>query len=109
LKSGFFMWGENNEGWIRSSRRFNPGNRFLKRPRSRPYPINGEDPNSPLLPLHFLSPDPVEDLRAYVADYLKEEVVAEALTQNIPAFREFLQTGRSKNALSFVWKNSPAG
>jgi len=46
---------------------------------------------SGLLPPHYLSPDPLEDLRAYVADYLKEEVVAEALTQNIPAFREFLR------------------
>jgi len=44
-----------------------------------------------LLPPHFLSPDPVEDLRAYVADYLIEEIVAEALTQNIPAFSEFLR------------------
>ena len=46
---------------------------------------------SGLLPSHFLSPDPVEDLRAYVSDYLKEEIAAEALTQNIPAFRTFLQ------------------
>jgi len=28
---------------------------------------------------------------AYIADYLKEEIVAEAMTQNIPAFREFLR------------------
>jgi len=28
---------------------------------------------SGLLPPHFLSPDPVQDLRSYVADYLKEE------------------------------------
>jgi len=46
---------------------------------------------SGLLPPHFLSPDPVEDLRAYIADYLKEEIAAEALTQNIPAFSEFLR------------------
>lgn len=46
---------------------------------------------SGLLPPHFLSPDPIEDLRAYVADYLKEEIIAEALTQNIPAFNEFLR------------------
>jgi predicted AAA+ superfamily ATPase len=46
---------------------------------------------SGLLPPHYLSPSPIEDLRAYVADYLKEEVVAEALIQNIPAFREFLR------------------
>jgi len=45
---------------------------------------------SGLLPSHFLSPDPLEDLRAYVADYLKEEIAAEALTQQIPAFSEFL-------------------
>ncbi|MBU0694146.1 MAG: AAA family ATPase [Candidatus Omnitrophica bacterium] len=44
-----------------------------------------------LLPPHYLSPQPVEDLRGYVADYLKEEVAAEALTQNIPAFSEFLR------------------
>lgn len=47
--------------------------------------------SSGLLPPHFLSPDPMEDLRAYVADYLKEEIAAEALTQNIPAFAEFLR------------------
>ena len=45
---------------------------------------------SGLLPPHFLSPQPLEDIRAYVADYLKEEIAAEALTQNIPAFAEFL-------------------
>jgi predicted AAA+ superfamily ATPase len=46
---------------------------------------------SGLLPPHFLSPHPVEDLRAYVGDYLKEEIAAEALTANIPAFAEFLR------------------
>jgi len=46
---------------------------------------------SGLLPPHYLSPEPIEDLRAYVADYLREEIVAEALTKNIPAFSEFLR------------------
>jgi predicted AAA+ superfamily ATPase len=46
---------------------------------------------SGMLPSHFLSEKPIEDLRAYVADYLKEEIAAEALTQNIPAFSEFLR------------------
>ena len=46
---------------------------------------------SGLLPAHYLSTNPIEDLRAYVADYLKEEIIAEALTQNIPAFNEFLR------------------
>src|SRR3989338_6790339 len=46
---------------------------------------------SGLLPPHYLSPNPVGDLRAYVADYLKEEIAAEALVQQIPAFAEFLR------------------
>jgi predicted AAA+ superfamily ATPase len=46
---------------------------------------------SGLLPPHYLSINPIEDLRTYVADYLKEEIISEALTQNIPAFSEFLR------------------
>ncbi|MBI5554299.1 MAG: ATP-binding protein [Elusimicrobia bacterium] len=46
---------------------------------------------SGLLPPHYLSINPIEELRAYVADYLKEEIITEALTQNIPAFSEFLR------------------
>lgn len=44
-----------------------------------------------LLPPHLLSPDPLQDIRSYVADYLKEEIAAEALVQNIPTFVEFLR------------------
>jgi uncharacterized protein len=46
---------------------------------------------SGLLPPHVLSNDPVQELRAYVADYLKEEIASEAVVQNIPAFSEFLR------------------
>jgi len=46
---------------------------------------------SGLLPPHFLSSDPVQDLRSYMADYLKEEIAAEAVIQSIPAFAEFLR------------------
>ncbi len=46
---------------------------------------------SGLLPPHFISSDPIQDLRSYVADYLKEEIAAEAAVQNIPAFAEFLR------------------
>ena len=46
---------------------------------------------SGLLPPHYLSKRPEESLRAYLADYLKEEIAAEALTQNIPAFNDFLR------------------
>lgn len=46
---------------------------------------------SGMLPPHFLSEHPLEDLRAYTADYLREEIASEALTRNIPAFSEFLR------------------
>lgn len=46
---------------------------------------------SGLLPPHYLSPAPLEDIRAYVSDYLKEEIAQEALTRNIPAFADFLK------------------
>lgn len=46
---------------------------------------------SGFIPSHFLSPEPIQELRAYLADYLKEEIAAEAVIQNIPAFAEFLR------------------
>lgn len=46
---------------------------------------------SGLLPPHYLSPDPAMDLRAYVADYLREEIAAEAVVRNIPSFSDFLR------------------
>ena len=46
---------------------------------------------SGLLPPHYQSPAPLEDLRAYVADYLKEEIAAEAGVQNMPSFADFLR------------------
>ncbi|MBN2243697.1 MAG: ATP-binding protein [Acidobacteria bacterium] len=66
---------------------------------------------SGLLPPHLLSPDPIEDLRSYIADYLKEEIVAESLTQNIPAFREFLHVAAltSSELLNYVNVGSETG
>jgi predicted AAA+ superfamily ATPase len=46
---------------------------------------------SGLLPPHYLSSDPRQDLRAYVADYLKEEIASEAAVQSLPSFAEFLR------------------
>lgn len=46
---------------------------------------------SGLLPPHFLSISPLEELRAYVADYLKEEIASEAAVRDIPSFSEFLR------------------
>lgn len=53
---------------------------------------------SGLLPPHYLSERPEEDLRAYVADYLKEEIAAEAAVRSIPAFSEFLRVAAVTNS-----------
>lgn len=42
--------------------------------------------NRGLLPSHYLSDRASSRLAAYVGDYLREEVLAEALTRNLPAF-----------------------
>lgn len=58
-----------------------------------------------LLPPHFLSEEPEADLRAYVADYLKEEIAAEAVTRNLPAFAEFLRVAALTNAELLSYTN----
>ena len=46
--------------------------------------------NHGMIPLHYLQGDGYKrSLKAYVQDYLKEEVFAEGLTRNIPAFSKF--------------------
>lgn len=45
-----------------------------------------------LLPRHYDSRDSRRLIQAYVADYLREEIAAEALTRNVPAFSRFLDT-----------------
>lgn len=46
--------------------------------------------NHGVLPRHYLSATPERLLRSYVNDYLKEEVLAEGLSRNLPAFTTFL-------------------
>lgn len=46
---------------------------------------------SGLVAPHFLSDDPIADLRSYVSDYLRDEIAGEAAVRNIPAFAEFLR------------------
>lgn len=45
--------------------------------------------NHGLIPSHYLQEDHRKSLKAYVQDYLREEVFAEGLTRNIPAFSRF--------------------
>lgn len=47
--------------------------------------------NHGYLPRMFLAERPKRLLQAYVADYLKEEVAAEGLVRNLPAFSTFLE------------------
>lgn len=47
--------------------------------------------NHGLIPAHYLSAHPRRALDAYVRDYLKEEVFAEGLTRNVPAFARFFE------------------
>ncbi len=47
--------------------------------------------NHGLLPPIYFSEDPEKDLEAYVGTYVKEEVAAEGLTRNVPAFSRFLE------------------
>ncbi|MDH5669178.1 MAG: ATP-binding protein [Nitrospira sp.] len=43
-----------------------------------------------LIPSLYFSDSPYEDLQAYVGTYLKEEIAAEAVVRNLPAFSRFL-------------------
>ncbi len=53
--------------------------------------------NHGLLPRHYLSGSPKRLLQAYVGDYLREEITAEALTRNVPAFSRFLEVAALSN------------
>jgi predicted AAA+ superfamily ATPase len=53
--------------------------------------------NRGLLPRHYQSPHAHRLVESYVGDYLREEVVAEALTRNIPAFGRFLEVAGLAN------------
>lgn len=47
--------------------------------------------NHGLLPAHYCADAPDEHLRAYVRDYLQEEVAVEAQLRQLPAFARFLE------------------
>ena len=44
-----------------------------------------------LLPSIYFSDDPRADLQAYAGSYLQQEIVAEGVTRNVPAFSRFLK------------------
>jgi predicted AAA+ superfamily ATPase len=53
--------------------------------------------NQGTIPSVYFSDAPEEDLRTYVGTYLKEEITAEGLTRNIPAFARFLEVAAACN------------
>lgn len=53
--------------------------------------------NHGCLPRHYQSEHPDLLGRSYIGDYLKEEIAAEALTRNIPAFARFLEAASFSN------------
>ncbi len=61
--------------------------------------------NSGLLPRHYQTDQPGPLLRAYIGDYLKEEIAAEALTRNVPAFAKFLEAASFSNGEAVNFTN----
>lgn len=61
--------------------------------------------NVGLIPPHYLAEDPEEGLAAYVDRYLTEEIAAEGLTRNLPAFARFLETAAASNAQLINYSN----
>jgi predicted AAA+ superfamily ATPase len=53
--------------------------------------------NHGVLPPHYLARDPRRQIEAYLGDYLAEEVLAEALTRNLPAFQRVLEAAALGN------------
>jgi predicted AAA+ superfamily ATPase len=64
--------------------------------------------NHGLIPRHYQAEHPRGLLEAYVGDYLKEEIAAEALTRNIPAFGRFLEVAAFSNGELVNYQNIAA-
>jgi uncharacterized protein len=61
--------------------------------------------NNGLLPKIYDSPYPQRLLQSYVSDYLKEEIITEALSRNIQAFNQFLDISALSNGEIINYQN----
>ncbi len=61
--------------------------------------------NNGLLPRHYQAENSENMRRAYVGDYLKEEIAAEALSRNLPAFGRFLEAAAFSNGEIVNYQN----
>lgn len=57
------------------------------------------------LPVHYLVDDPVPRLKAYVNAYMREEIIDESATRNVPAFARFLQVVALTHAQQINYAN----
>ncbi len=64
--------------------------------------------NHGLLPRHYASEAAQALLRSYVGDYLQQEITAESLTRNIPAFARFLEIAALCNGELINYNNIAA-
>ena len=53
--------------------------------------------NFGLLPAVWFSDEPEEDLADYIDEYLRQEIIAEGATRNVPAFSRFLEVAALAN------------
>lgn len=61
--------------------------------------------NHGLLPKHYIKNDPQNLIQAYVGTYLREEISAESVVRNLPAFGRFLEVAAFSNGSVPVYKN----
>ncbi len=61
--------------------------------------------NHGLIPRHYLSNNPKKMIQSYIGDYLKEEILAEALVRNIPSFHRFLDAAAFTNGEMVNFQN----
>jgi len=61
--------------------------------------------DSGLIPSIYFSDAPFEDLEAYTGNYLREEIAAEAVVRNVPAFSRFLTVAGQCNGRIINYTN----
>jgi predicted AAA+ superfamily ATPase len=61
--------------------------------------------NNGLLPVHYDAPEARPHLESYVGEYLKEEILAEALVRSVPSFHRFLEAAAFSNGEMVNYKN----
>lgn len=53
--------------------------------------------NNGMLPRHYLVDDPSKRIKAYIGDYLQQEIIEEAVVRQLDAFTRFLQVAALNN------------